>query len=218
MVGLSSLIRNHIDSKLSQLYTCLPGYITRVKTLNGAVVVDVQPGINDIDSVGRAFEEDIIEDIPVMWPGGNGCSITFPVKEGDEVMLHFSMRCAANWKDSAGDKPNTPYVRRLHALPDAFATLAYTTLQPSLEIDSEAVRISSGATEIRILQDGTIELGEGAVEQLALGGVLLDYLTELATRIKSVDASTPLPIDWQTTGYTPSPTPRPILSEVSKTK
>lgn len=58
-------------------------------------------------------------DVPVVFPHGGGCSLTFPLTQGDECLLVFSDRCIDFWWQNGGiQEPVDP---RQHDLSDAFA-------------------------------------------------------------------------------------------------
>ena len=173
MASFSEAVNSHIKAVLRDLYTSMPGIVEAVKVVDGVTVIDVQPALNFTSPDNRAFKEPVLKDVVVCWQSVGGCYITMPIEEGDEVMLHFSMRDSQDWKDSDGSASITPRTKRLHDANDVFATPVVSTYRGSREIDSEGVCIGSEAVEIRILKDGTIELGNGAVERLLKGDSFL---------------------------------------------
>lgn len=222
-MSLFDAIDSHIKATLQQLYTALPGNIVKVKERDGGTVVDIKLGVNRILNDGRVFEEEVIYDVPLIWPSANGCYITMPVEEGDTVLVYFAMRACPEWKNGDGGV-KTPSLKRLHDRNDAFAVPAMLPYRVTPKVDSDAVRISSGGTEIRILKDGTIELGEGATERLLKGDSFLSKF--LAHTHTYSNAGTPtLTSPVSTVISTPdSGVPETVLlweetlSEVSKTK
>jgi hypothetical protein len=58
-------------------------------------------------------------DVPVIFPRGGGCTLTFPVKAGDECLLIFADRCIDFWWQNGGVQK--PVDLRMHDLSDAFA-------------------------------------------------------------------------------------------------
>ncbi|MFN1150214.1 Gp138 family membrane-puncturing spike protein [Serratia liquefaciens] len=73
-------------------------------------------------SVDRLKSKDcyypLIQDVPVVFPRGGGCTLTFPVKAGDECLVIFSDRCLDFWWQN-GETQNTSR-KRLHSFSDAF--------------------------------------------------------------------------------------------------
>lgn len=225
MSALFDAIDSHVQAAIRSMYTCLPGKVLVVKEQNGSTVVDVEIGIARVLEDDRSFYEPVIYDVPLVWPSSSGCYITTPIVEGDTVLLYFSMRAASEWKNGGGEF-QVPFSKRLHNLNDAFATPSMLPYGLSPNVDSEAVRVSSGATEIRILKDGTIELGEGATEQLLKGNAfktLFDtLLSALSTHTHPVSGSTAAAsVDLSaaiTSSFPGNKLPTTVLSEVSKTK
>lgn len=172
-MSFAALIQSHIQATLNSLYTSMPAKVIAVKVEGKSTVVDVQPLLNRIYGDGVVDKEPPLEDVPLRWPSGGGCYITFPIAVGDIVDLNFSMRGASNFKNSDGSEPVTPATKRTHDMNDAFATPCLTTYGTGLEVDSDAVEISSGAVEIRITKEGMIEFGAGAAEKLVLGDAFM---------------------------------------------
>lgn len=73
-------------------------------------------------SVDRTTKVDVmyplILDAPVIFPRGGGCTLTFPVKEGDECLLIFTDRCIDFWWQSGDTQSVTR--GRMHDFSDAF--------------------------------------------------------------------------------------------------
>lgn len=220
-----SSVQSIIDDNLDSAYTVLPGTITAISIRNGATVLSVQTGVSRVTEDNRAFEDPILDDVPIVWPSSGNCFITVPLEVGSTVLLHFAMRNCVEWKNGDGSEVYTPFMPRRFNQNDVFATPSMLPYSLSPEVDSEAVRISSGATEIRVLKDGTIELGEGATEALLKGTAfktLFDsLLAALATHTHPVSGSTAAAsVDLNaaiTSNFPGNALPDNILSEVSKT-
>lgn len=86
-------------------------------------LADVQPLLKEsyVDEEGeRAIARlPVITNVPVVFPGGGGMRITFPVRAGDTVMLVFSDRSIDSWLAQGGEA--TPEDERRHHLSDAVA-------------------------------------------------------------------------------------------------
>lgn len=87
------------NSRLTQVWTALPGIIQKFDA--GALTCEVQPAIK-----GRITQEDgsiqlvnmpLLLDCPVVFPHGGGCSLTFPIKAGDECLVVFASRGIDYW-------------------------------------------------------------------------------------------------------------------------
>ena len=81
------------------LRVAMPGIIQSFDP--STVTCTVQPAIygQKVSDDGKAASEaiPILPDVPVVFPRGGGCTLTFPVKPGDECLLVFSDRCIDFW-------------------------------------------------------------------------------------------------------------------------
>lgn len=81
-------------------------------------------------------------DVPVVFPRGGGCTLTFPVKEGDECLVIFSDRCIDFWWQSGGVQERV--YTRCHDLSDAFAIVGpQSQAQKISGISARAVELRS---------------------------------------------------------------------------
>ena len=83
-------------------------------------LVAVKPLINEVTLAGEVVEWPEILDVPLIFPCTASSAITFPVRQGDTVLLVFSMRGLDEWKRSFLGTI-TPQDRRNHSLQDAVA-------------------------------------------------------------------------------------------------
>ena len=110
-----------LENAEAQLWTALPAI---VKSFNAtALTVEAQPAITGryIDPTGevKVVNLPLLLDCPVVFPHGGGCSLTFPVKPGDECLIIFADRCIDNWWQNGGVQ--NPAEMRMHDLSDGFA-------------------------------------------------------------------------------------------------
>nr|WP_244290447.1 Gp138 family membrane-puncturing spike protein [Erwinia rhapontici] len=147
------------------------------------VTCTVQPSIkgyeNDADGAQKSVSISVLVDVPVVFPRGGGCTLTFPVKAGDECLLIFADRCIDFWWQSGGEQE--PVSQRMHHLADAFAIVGP---------QSQAIKISgismSGA-QLRSDDGSTffeINPTTQKIKIVAPGG--LDVVTPLATFSQAV--------------------------------
>lgn len=108
------------DSVSNQIRVAVPGIIQSFDP--DAVTCTVLPAIKGNDSSANGAESGdipLLVDVPVVFQRGGGCTLTFPVKAGDECLLIFSDRCIDFWWQSGGVQE--PVDSRQHDLSDAFA-------------------------------------------------------------------------------------------------
>ncbi|HGY5832102.1 TPA: Gp138 family membrane-puncturing spike protein [Klebsiella michiganensis] len=135
-----------------------------------AVTAVVQPTIRYIerDNDGNTSTQDypLLVDVPVIFPRGGGCTLTFPVSAGDECLVIFADRCIDFWWQSGGIQE--PVDGRMHDLSDAFCIVGP---------QSQAKKISGISTTAAQLRtdDGS------AFIELAAGGDITATTTGNAT-------------------------------------
>lgn len=114
-----------LDAQKLSIFTglrvAMPGIIQSFDP--DTVTCTVQPAIygQKVGEDGKATSEaiPILPDVPVVFPRGGGCTLTFPVKAGDECLLVFSDRCIDFWWQNGGVQEAVD--PRQHDLSDAFA-------------------------------------------------------------------------------------------------
>ncbi|WP_347004163.1 Gp138 family membrane-puncturing spike protein [Enterobacter roggenkampii] len=86
------------------LRVAMPGIIQSFDA--DAVTAVVQPAIRcvETDNDGNRTTRDypLLTDVPVVFPRGGGCTLTFPVNAGDECLVIFADRCIDFWWQSGG--------------------------------------------------------------------------------------------------------------------
>jgi len=154
--ALAEVLASERKTLNEQLRVALPGIIQSFDP--DAVTAVVQPAIRYIerDNNGNKVTQDypLLVDVPVVFPRGGGCTLTFPVKEGDECLVIFADRCIDFWWQSGGIQE--PVDGRMHDLSDAFCIVGP---------QSQARKISGISTTTAQLRtdDGTafIEVAAG---------------------------------------------------------
>ncbi|MKP63446.1 translation initiation factor IF-2, partial [Salmonella enterica subsp. enterica] len=110
-----------------------------------AVTAVVQPAIrsvetdNDGNRVTKPYP--LLVDVPVVFPRGGGCTLTFPVKAGDECLVIFADRCIDFWWQNGGVQE--PVDDRVHDLSDAFCIVGPQSQAQKIS------GISMGAAQLR---------------------------------------------------------------------
>ena len=136
----------------TQLRVAMPGVIQSFDP--NAVTCTVLPAIMGIIPTRDGTDPSdlpMLVDVPVIFPRGGGCTMTFPVKPGDECLLVFSDRCIDFWWQSGGvQEPVDP---RQHDLSDAFAIIGPQSLAKKISgISTSAAQFRSddGSTYFEI--------------------------------------------------------------------
>lgn len=132
------------NSRQTLIWTALPAIVQSFDSV--AMTCEVQPSIQ-----GKIPKEDgtielvnlpLLLDCPVVFPRGGGCSLTFPIKKGDECLVVFSSRAIDLWWQNGGVQP--PVEIRMHDLSDGFAIVGVYS-QPNVipNVSTNAVQLRS---------------------------------------------------------------------------
>lgn len=140
-----------MDSRVSRIWTALPGIITKVD--HTKMIVEVQPAIQARQALPNGAVNlvslPVVPDVPIIFPSGGGYTLTFPVKAGDHCLLHFASRNIDGWyRDGT---VSAPLDNRMHDLSDAFATVGPRSQAGLVE------NVSTTTTQLRS-DDGTITI------------------------------------------------------------
>lgn len=140
----NALLDQAMTARLSCLWTALPGIVQSFDPV--AMTCQVQPAIQ-----GKVRSEDgtitlvnlpMLLDCPVVFPHGGGCSMTFPIKPGDECLVVFSSRAIDLWWQSGGVQ--APVEMRMHDLSDGFVLVgAYSQPKVLQNVSTVAVQLRS---------------------------------------------------------------------------
>ncbi|HGV3499641.1 TPA: Gp138 family membrane-puncturing spike protein [Klebsiella michiganensis] len=153
---------------MSAMRVSIPGIIQSFDP--DAVTAVVQPAIKGVEHDESGAEVSVslplLVDVPVVFPRGGGCTLTFPVTAGDECLVIFADRCIDFWWQGGGIQE--PVDGRMHDLSDAFCIVGP---------QSQAKKISGISTTAAQLRtdDGT------AFIEVAAGGDITATTTGNAT-------------------------------------
>ncbi|EOI2401111.1 hypothetical protein DOD04_01105 [Klebsiella michiganensis] len=172
---------------MSAMRVSIPGIIQSFDP--DAVTAVVQPAIKGVEHDESGAEVSVslplLVDVPVVFPRGGGCTLTFPVTAGDECLVIFADRCIDFWWQSGGIQE--PVDGRMHELSDAFCIVGPQSQAKKIS------GISTSAVELRS-DDGSAKLSlnpeNGAISGTAPGGFNLNGLRILPDgRLQLVDGS-----------------------------
>jgi hypothetical protein len=93
--------------------------------------------------------------VPVVFPGGGGFALTFPLKAGDEALVVFSSRCIDYWWVSG--KISQQAELRMHSLSDGFAIVgpkSVPNVLSSIDTANVQLRSNDGLTTITLTPTG----------------------------------------------------------------
>lgn len=155
------------------LWTAIPGTVVAVRRAGGLCRVDVRPGVQALltppGEAARWADLPVLADVPVLWQGGGGVTLTLPVAAGDEALVVFASRDTGGWMAAGGAGP--PPSRRMHSLSDGFALVGLRSRpRPIANLSgTEAQLRADGGNSLIALNPAT-----GAVRIVAPGGISME--------------------------------------------
>jgi hypothetical protein len=149
-------VRAHVQASRVDIHTSMPGIVESFDATKQTAVV--RPVVQRFFR-GQGFKAlPQLFDVPVVFPRGGGFVLTFPVKQGDECILHFSERAIDNWHSTG--KVSEPSEFRTHDLSDACAQVGVSSLPNVVQnFNTSAVELRSldGKSVMSIDNDGNIK-------------------------------------------------------------
>lgn len=159
--GLGSIIFSILRGKVD---TVTVGIVESYDPSNQTV--SVQPAImRRRENEDEAKPRPVIEDVRVVFPGSGDFWLTFPINQGDPVLLLAPSRSLDVWMDSGGvvDPDST----RIFDLSDAVAIpgiLDDGSVIDALEQDGIYLQKKDGTKYLRVTEDGIDALGDMEVD------------------------------------------------------
>ena len=138
------LLEQFVNAKQSQMWTALPAIVHEFdpETLTCVCQPTIKGRIKKPDGTIELVNMPLLLDCPVVFPHAGGCSLTFPVKQGDECLVVFSSRGIDFWWQQGGVQP--PPEPRMHDLSDGFAILGvWSQVTKITGVSTSAVQLRS---------------------------------------------------------------------------
>lgn len=98
--SLETILNSQIDFRLSDIYVTMVAEVTNVSKMNECRI-DVQPVVNKKYIDGEILEYPEILSVPVQFPSSSTSALTFPINQGDNVLLVFSQKGLDVFKSGA---------------------------------------------------------------------------------------------------------------------
>jgi hypothetical protein len=176
-------IRGAIDSALASTWSAVQGIVqsfdaekmtcvVQPTTMGRQTVIDAK-GLTTVKMVNMP----LLLDCPVVFQGGGGMTLTFPIKAGDEALVILADRCIDGWWQTGKISP--PLDVRIHDLSDGFALVGLRSLPrvlTSISTTDAQLRSDDGMTIIGA-KPGTITLMADTI--VCTGTITLDGDVEI---------------------------------------
>lgn len=151
------VLQGAMDGRQAEIWTALPCIVETFDPV--AMTLTAQPStlIQYRNPQGGLdlLQMPLLLDCPVMFPGGGGVTLTFPVRKGDECLVVFASRCIDSWWQSGGVQAPSEF--RMHDLSDGFAFVGVRSQPRRFTVGSVAqLRSDSGMTSVDVDGDGEI--------------------------------------------------------------
>lgn len=173
---IGEIIRRAVDAHDARLRVCLPGRIERYDASRR--MADVKPLVmgSYVDAAGvrRTESLPVLTNVPVLFPGGGGFFVTFPVAPGDVCELRFADASLDRWKAKGGEVD--PVEDRPHDLSNAVALVG-------LESPAQATPAHATNAVLGMPDGARVELTPGGDVLLTSGGAV-DFVA-LASKVEA---------------------------------
>jgi hypothetical protein len=148
-----------LDGRQATTWTALPCIVESVNFAQQTIVAQptIQGVTYDQNNNPTYVKLPLLADVPLVFPSAGGFMITFPIAQGDEVLVIFSSRCIDAWWQLGGIQ--VPLEMRMHDLSDGFAIpgpKSVPNVFPSINNTDLQIRNKAGTTFISITEAGNI--------------------------------------------------------------
>jgi hypothetical protein len=129
--------RQESEARQSQMWTALPVIIQKHDRDKNTVHVNPAVKLNHLkdDGTNEWLQIAKMEDLPVLYYGGGGASVTVPLKEGDEALAIVASRSIDKWWKEGGVQEQLH--SRMHDISDSFILPGFRSQKRVLKNVSE---------------------------------------------------------------------------------
>lgn len=181
--SLESVLVTAINTYLKDVHTMLPGQIINFDPVEQ--LADIQPQLKrNVD--GKLINLPVLSSVPIRFLKSGDFTITFPLKEGDEVALYFMERSIDNWLEDGGIQ--SPNDTRKFDLSDAYAVpVLYSQKQKITDFDPDnmVIKSTNGNSKITLKTDGTILMETTANTEITSAKTIINNNLEVNGDITS---------------------------------
>lgn len=183
---------------LASLNCHMPGTIISFDAAK--CTASVQPAFKSKLPNGNVVSRPVLVDCPVLFPGGGGGRLTFPVAAGDICLIFYQDRRIDEWVQSGGQV--LPATQRMHDLSDAVIMVGLDPTASFGSIPMNKVVLSYQGSSFELTSTGWNFVGTGGAEidLTTLVSIknnattLKAVLDTLITAIEGIQVTGPLPL------------------------
>lgn len=158
---LEEAIRTAMSGALAETWTALPAIVQDYdpKKLTCSARPSIKAQVTDKDGNKSWTTLPLLVDVPVVFPRGGGVTLTFPISQGDEVLIVFSCRCIDSWWANGGTQNQAEL--RMHDLSDGIAIPGLCSIPriiSGVSNTSAQLRSDDGSCFVEVSPSGTLNL------------------------------------------------------------
>jgi hypothetical protein len=167
-------IRRVLESRIADIETAGVGYVvsydsaTRTANIQQGTRRPLARENGEIVNIDR----NVLQSIPVMFPGGGGCSVTWPIEPGDSGLLVCLRYSAQAWRAGDGTTPGNAGDLRPHHESNAVffpgwkpdATPIVGSSQPAFVIEADEIRLGAPLATDFVTNDTKIQIELGKIQ------------------------------------------------------
>ena len=152
--NLNDWLHFSFDQLMKNVYTCLPGIISSYDRTTRRAVVKI--GVVKLNTDGTQTSYPAIADVPILFPASNRYLFSFPLEDGDPILILFSQRGLQIFKQTYEE--SVPTKSSFFSFTDAVGIPGFGQLSTSV-VDPAALSMQTtdGQTYIA-LKDGDIHI------------------------------------------------------------
>lgn len=200
---MADVMRRLFEAQLRDVHTAMPAQVLDYDSVKQTV--DVQPMIKELiqdpDGTKAVFSYPRIYSVPVVFPRNSNFFLSFPIDEGDFVLLLFTEWSVNRFMELGREED--PLDPERHGFSGAVAIPGlYPEPLPLAEADAEKMVLGlDGGTQLRIAPDGQVEISSlgGVTQYVALADKVkaqLDKVVQDLTDLRAALSSwVPVPND-----------------------
>ncbi len=164
-----------VDATLEGIRICMPGKIESYDPTTRKA--DIKPMLKRVYADGDVESLPVITAVPVVWPGGGGGALGFPLSPGDGVLILFGERNMENYLETGKD--SLPADARKFDMSDAIAIPGLNSFKAISPFpDNLAAYFAFGGGFVKMQPGGKMAIGNAGAELL---DIISETLQMLAT-------------------------------------
>lgn len=153
-----------LEAMGASMWSAMPARVTsfNASRMTCELVVAIQARVRLPNGEFQFVDVPPLVDCPVLFPGGGGYTLTFPVAAGDEALVVFASRCIDSWWDTGSAVPQPPSEFRMHDLSDGFALIGPRSrpraLSPAVLTDGVELRSNDRTSRVTMGPAGAVSV------------------------------------------------------------